>query len=150
MQGYRLLWRGRNCVSVTTHGSSGSQQDMLLAAPGANSHSHLWVEVPSNLSTAGQRLTSHGDHVTSSSSLPSQGPFARARLGFDQAGGSIGVTLATIDEGSTTTAGRGHGKTPGKTPRAPIDLGMSDHASIRWSSRFLVLIKHTLGLVGQS
>jgi len=137
MNGYALTWRTECVLSVVTHSSSHGQQDMLIGLLGVNTHEHLWVAVPSNLSTSGRRLKDRGAHVSSAASLPSTGPFARVAAVWDSSVAQPVVALAELGQESAVSAMPAAPQASPTEHRERIDLGHATATSLSIEFHFL-------------
>lgn len=120
MHGFGFWWRESYVASLTTRESRGSQQDVQLSVLGSDSHVHMWVADPSELSSSGLRAKSRSTHISSATSLPASGPFVRLEARWDPALGKPVVNLDTpIADGQMT----GEVRTSSSRMIEKIDLG---------------------------
>lgn len=133
-----INWRGRTLLSLDTNEGYDGQQDAYLRLRRIDSHEHLWVNIPSNLSTAGQLFKDHGQHVGSARSLSPDGVFARALLEWPVTSSAPLVQLAHVNGDSACTA-NGVDALAVSNAAQCIDLGLPEANAI--DVQFVLLSK---------
>jgi hypothetical protein len=130
MTGFGFLWRNSYVLSISTRQSTGGQQDLQVDLLGVDSHIHVWVKDPSNLSASGLQPKVQGDHSASVASLPDTGPFASVALSWDETSLRPNVSLGAVVRDSVLTADGGEARESSSRSIEMIDIGLPDATTV--------------------
>jgi hypothetical protein len=131
--GYGFWWQGGYWASLTTGGrAADAWHDIIFGPVGANTHGHVWVEIPENGPQAmGSRLKDRGDPASPGferASFSTQ-PVIRGRATWDVDNGAVTTEITDILSGSAYTAAPVTSvRTQSSRDPARVDLGVPTNA----------------------
>jgi len=132
-----IYWRGYPVLSFATNQARDGQQDAYIGLRRIDSHEHVWVNIPSNLSSSGQRFKDSSEHVGSETSLAPNGLFARARLEWPAADTTPPLVQLAHVNGDTSHVANGVAAPSVSRSAQSIDLGLPKANAIEVDCVFL-------------